>query len=118
MLTYFNENIKQTTKGQAPFLGLISKQQLLVPVVDRCGGRKLNVSDNELATINFEQNFKSDQTCYPWLWVQVFGGYKSLYPYPYPGVTHDITHRYFDRSDLAPSYTDPPNGIGTNPQLA
>ena len=69
-------------------------------VVDR---QRLKVLGDELAVIDvrrrFRAEFKMDQTRYPWLRVRVFVGYKSLYPYPYPGVTRDITCGYFRTRD-------------------
>ena len=67
-----------------PFTLLCYPAQVFV-VVGGCGGRKCTISSAELAVLrDFERSLKPDQTRLPVPRVRVFGGYKSLYPDPYP----------------------------------
>jgi len=61
-----------------------------VVVVDRCGGqRKVSLAAIDVISSGVQNGSNP----------LVFRGYKSLYPYPYPGVTRDITRGYFRTRD-------------------
>ncbi len=54
-------------------------------VVGGCGGQTCTILSAELVvSCDFEWSLKLDQIRLPVPRVRVFGGYKSLYPNPYP----------------------------------